>query len=284
MTDADINAHETSSKKVNWYFSVDHEGDIEAHSTEQEARAAAQAALDTALGDLWPEGMERVCWGVVVERAVEVDRKDHTAYGHSTGGHSDAVEAGSDCPVSSDVDWLCEYELFSREALAGGCVDERSDNAAGFVEPVDATFRRLIAEHGQPEGPAWDASEKALVNAAHVASHRHACAKEERGCGTSDHRVLVVERDEARAEVAAYQGRPEGALPGWTVYTHGYDGHGYRRDIDALRRLVVRVSHGMLVQWNMSNDGVGVIDEASAATPRAAMRAAENAALAWRWL
>ena len=134
------------SVRTNWFFSINYDGEFELHPTAREARAAAQSTLVNALDEEWPEDIEGVCWGMVLEHAVEVDFEDHTSYGHNTTGHSAAVEAGSDCPVPADLDWICGYDLLSREASIARLASSE-----------------IIAECGRPEGPAWDASEAALA-------------------------------------------------------------------------------------------------------------------------
>ena len=134
------------SVRTNWFFSVNYDGEFNLHPTAQEARAAAQGTLDSALDETWPEDIEGVCWGMVLEHALEVEREDHASYGHDTTGHWDAAEAGSDCPVPADLDWTCGYELLSREASI-----------------ARLTSSEILAECGRPDGPAWAASEAALA-------------------------------------------------------------------------------------------------------------------------
>lgn len=85
---------------------------------------------------------------------------------------------------------------------------------------------------------------------------------------------LLAERDEALAEVAAYQGRPEGALNEHWVYYAGWE-----RNEAGVRLYVDQTGEDF--GWNVRPD-LDNSDEAdrrmvgdNAPTPRAAMRAAE---------
>lgn len=64
------------------FFSYDVEGDgFSEHNTEEEARAAAQAALDYATddGDGWDEdALTGICWGEIRERVVIKNRRELT--------------------------------------------------------------------------------------------------------------------------------------------------------------------------------------------------------------
>lgn len=89
--------------------------------------------------------------------------------------------------------------------------------------------------------------------------------------------VLRAERDELAAEVSAYQGRPDGALPGWAWSD---DDNGYVRVVgDDLVLCVVYHEWSLYDHGERPNDG-----RAEADGPRAAMRAAEAAARSRGWL
>ena len=101
--------------------------------------------------------------------------------------------------------------------------------------------------------------------------------------------ALRAERDELAAEVAAQQGLPHGALPGWTstltgaarVWSREFDG-----DTDV--RLVVRVDAGVVSHASIRGGDPSRVDAAidQSAGPvaiRAAMRAAEAAARSRGW-
>lgn len=90
-----------------------------------------------------------------------------------------------------------------------------------------------------------------------------------------DMRATTAERDELAAEVAAMQGKPEGALPGW--FWSPDDGPAWVREVrapDGVLRLLIAYTGG----------GWGTASHGNAGTPRAAMRAAEAAARARGWL
>lgn len=61
------------------FFSVDVDGTCDLHATAEAAIAAAESTLEWArdqASDGWPEEIERVCWGQVLGRVVEVERRD----------------------------------------------------------------------------------------------------------------------------------------------------------------------------------------------------------------
>lgn len=94
---------------------------------------------------------------------------------------------------------------------------------------------------------------------------------------------LRAERDELAAEVAAYQGRPEGAMPGWTparpgmaaLYERAQDGAGWFALVMSTQRKVC--------EWYVSGDGGGS-ESGHVPSARAGMRAAEAAARSRGWL
>lgn len=81
------------------YFSYCTEADYQEHSTKEEAIEAAKSSIDDfqerAASDGWPEEVERICWGVVVERAEMCNKRP------------------SD---NSDFDYICDYALIGAEA------------------------------------------------------------------------------------------------------------------------------------------------------------------------
>jgi hypothetical protein len=103
-------------------------------------------------------------------------------------------------------------------------------------------------------------------------------------------REARAERDELAAEVAAYQGKPEGALPGW----HWNDSGDYQAFERAWHLWPVPngVPDGWVVWaetdgrwgcWHYTgiSDMLDVNEQGTEPTPRAAMRAAEAAYDAW---
>ena len=89
-------------------------------------------------------------------------------------------------------------------------------------------------------------------------------------------RALRAERDELAAEVAAFVGKPEGALPGWKWSEA--DGPAWLRKTP--RGAMVASVRGT---WSAFHAGRELAD-GYAPTPRAAMRLAEAAAKARGWL
>jgi hypothetical protein len=89
---------------------------------------------------------------------------------------------------------------------------------------------------------------------------------------------------EALAEVAAFQGRPEGGLPGWEVW--GDDPPRFQRDDGAEWRLYADADGSWEVQDHRATDVrvPPVVGKANPPTPRAAMRAAEAEAVRRGWL
>ena len=53
------------------FFSYDSENGFNLHDTAEEARSAATDSISEFLGDDWYEDVNSVCWGVVLETAVE---------------------------------------------------------------------------------------------------------------------------------------------------------------------------------------------------------------------
>jgi hypothetical protein len=91
-----------------------------------------------------------------------------------------------------------------------------------------------------------------------------------------DRARILAERDELAAEVAAYQGRPEGALPGWEWSED--DGPAWVRPLKC-GVMVAHVDGEWLIDW-----AEVLMEQRSADSHRAAMRAAEAAARARGWL
>jgi hypothetical protein len=77
------------------YFSYSPDDGFHAHETAEQAKAAAESALqlyrDEADGDGWDESVTEVCWGEVLQRAKETDRRE--------------VEDGS------TFDYYCDYTM-----------------------------------------------------------------------------------------------------------------------------------------------------------------------------
>lgn len=86
---------------------------------------------------------------------------------------------------------------------------------------------------------------------------------------------LRAERDELAAEVSAYQGRPEGALPGWewSDYDNGY----VREFADEC------VATAVGCEWNLHDHGQNA-GRGNERSPRALMRAAEAVARSRGWM
>ena len=89
---------------------------------------------------------------------------------------------------------------------------------------------------------------------------------------------LEAEVAELRAEVAAYQGRPEGALPGWEPMRGTY------QRIEGSMRMTAHVHSVHGSWWGLYREGAWLVDDVMGRTPRAAMRACEDAARARGWL
>lgn len=89
------------------YFSIDSEACFQTHATAEEARAAAEEALDDERdrsGDGWSEEVEQIAWGVIVQTATQVDRvtlEEAEAAGHEMVGTLRA----------NGWDYHCGYEL-----------------------------------------------------------------------------------------------------------------------------------------------------------------------------
>ena len=72
------------------WFSYSPEFGYDEHYSEQEAREEAESSLSAVDSDPWPEDVNQVCWGVVIERATEVNREE------TPGG---------------EYDYTCDYKL-----------------------------------------------------------------------------------------------------------------------------------------------------------------------------
>lgn len=101
---------------------------------------------------------------------------------------------------------------------------------------------------------------------------------------------LATELLEARREIAAFQGRPEGAIsPEWESLLMGNGRRLWTRDVDGGRSLRVEVHDGVVVRIvGVEHGPAGPFAwsdmPAEPVTPRLAMRAAEAAARARGWL
>ena len=90
---------------------------------------------------------------------------------------------------------------------------------------------------------------------------------------------LRADLAEARAEIAAYRGLPEGGLPGWE--RNPYTRNGYRREEGG----TVLTSGGVDgARWMVTRAGTADYASGWTDTPRAAMRAAEAEAVRRGWL
>jgi hypothetical protein len=86
------------------WFSVDHQGSFSTHATAEEAKAAAEGALDECrdqAGDEtgWPDETDLICWGEIRERAQAEVIHVHDAA----------------CRVPDDEEPPCGYELMHDE-------------------------------------------------------------------------------------------------------------------------------------------------------------------------
>ncbi len=86
---------------------------------------------------------------------------------------------------------------------------------------------------------------------------------------------------EARAEIAAYQLRPEGALPGWEARSLPPSGE-WRLAVEGVRLYIWAHTHP--VPWMAVHSPAMDMATGAADTPRAAMRAAEAEARRRGWL
>ncbi len=76
------------------YFSYDDETGFDLHDTADAAKAAAEASIDAyrdEAGEGWPEAVDNICWGQVIE--------------HTEAGPSEPAPAGS------ELDYVCDYRL-----------------------------------------------------------------------------------------------------------------------------------------------------------------------------
>lgn len=85
------------------YFSFDpNDGGYAIHATELEAKLRAQTGLEherSVTGtEMWSDGVERICWGEIKQRVMEVSR-----------GPVPVDDDGN--PERTDVDEIVEYEL-----------------------------------------------------------------------------------------------------------------------------------------------------------------------------
>jgi len=81
------------------YFSYDPEEGFELHKTEDEAKKAAECALDYERGEAsegWADYVDQICWGELKQRVVETMCRPRTA---------------DDTFVSSDCETVADYGL-----------------------------------------------------------------------------------------------------------------------------------------------------------------------------
>jgi type II secretory pathway pseudopilin PulG len=139
--------------EIEQWFSYSEDDGFRRHASAEEAKAAAQAALDGAVdasGDGWPEDTDSICWGEVREAAVETIVHKH----------------GPDCrPLAEDEGWGCteghtlEFDYVSR-------FDLTPTTRAGEV--AEATAR---AEAAEQRAEAAEQRAEAVVADAQAAAH-----------------------------------------------------------------------------------------------------------------
>jgi hypothetical protein len=138
--------------EIERWFSYSEDDGFRRHVSAEEAKEAAQAALDGAgdvSGDGWPEDTDSICWGEVREGAVEEVIHKH----------------GPDCrPLAEDEGWGCteghtlEFDYLSRFSLTpttqAGDIDDataRAEAAEQRAAAAEAEVARLRADNEAAE-------------------------------------------------------------------------------------------------------------------------------------
>ena len=126
--------------EIERWFSYSEDDGFRRHVSAEEAKEAAQAALDGAgdvSGDGWPEDTDSICWGEVREGAVEEVIHKH----------------GPDCrPLAEDEGWGCteghtlEFDYLSRFSLTPTTQAGDIDDATARAEAAEQRAEALAAE------------------------------------------------------------------------------------------------------------------------------------------
>ena len=178
------------------------------------------------------------------------------------------VAPGDEWEQDVDVCYDCAVEERGWALVALGLLLAERDEALRLIDAAKTDLHAQIGELG------GDAPDVDAPLAKYVVALTLACD------------AVLRQRDEALLEVLAYQGRPEGALAGWHVWPHA-EGR-WMREFDSGRALVV--TRGSLAATSFAGWEVQVWSAGSSTrlptvypSPRAAMRAAESAAVALGW-
>lgn len=124
------------------YYSIDHEGLMEEHDADTEARGAAEGYLERAIQEsadgAWAEGVERIEWGELHPRECAEAVSSRPAPG---GGRFDVIVGFALTPVTSEstaVKMLLDERVI-RAARAGTGLMLSSEDVAALVLWIDGT-------------------------------------------------------------------------------------------------------------------------------------------------